>query len=168
LGFIHPEDENYIAPVNQNLKINFMQLHQPFVDPMTSLVPHKDSQPCPEALHYWVKFFSNRSPASSSIIVLDNWMSFFTFLQLQSPAFDWAKEFLQISAWDLFSTNCLGKSTLFSIPSACPSVNLSECSNFKLSTSVVLEELDPEDSITKSPATPSKLKRGPNSKAHHL
>lgn len=70
------------------------------------------------------------------VIIPDNWMNFFTFSLLQSPSFDWAKGFLQSSAWDFFTAASIGNSSVFYLPKTCPVNNLHTCSS-----SVIIEEI---------------------------
>ena len=91
-------------------------------------------------------------------------MNFFSFLLLQSPTFDWAKEFLQSSAWNYFGTADNGNGPLFSLPNECPSVTLTACSNFEQTSSAVLEVLEDDqdnnlDNSTKM-STPKKREWG--------
>ena len=127
LGFV---GDNVPAPepVQQNIQIGMVQIAQPSADPIFgNLSPIENLPtlgPSPQALRYWVKFFSNHSNSSNSILIPETWMNFFSFLLLQYPTFDWAKEFLQSKAWDYFGADPSGNATLFSLPLDCPNVNL--------------------------------------------
>jgi len=96
-------------------------------------------------------------------------MNFFSFLLLQSPTFDWAKEFLQSSAWNYFGTADNGNGPLFSLPNECLSVTLTACSNFEQTSSIVLELLedDQDNNLDNSAkmSTPKKRKSGAKGKA---
>lgn len=165
LGFINHDDEHYQGPLHQNLQIGFVQLLQPDVDPiLTSMVSHKFSQPNPEAVRLWVKYFSQRSPSYLTVLVPDAWLSFITFLLLQSPTFELAKNILQSPAWEIMSSNNSGKAYLFSIPPSCPSPVVPVCSNFESYSSVILEDLESEEIFEAVPKTPSKRKRATKTK----
>jgi hypothetical protein len=71
---------------NQNIQLGFVQLHEPAFDP--AWMQHLPTGPCPKAIRLWVKHFSNPLANSSSVLILDQWMNFFSFLLLQSPNFD--------------------------------------------------------------------------------
>jgi hypothetical protein len=169
LGFINPEDEHYQAPFNQNVHIGFAQFQQPEIDPvLTSIVSHKCFHPNPEAVRLWVKFFSQKSSSLPTVSIPDAWLSFFTLLLLQSPTFDWAKNILQSTAWDILSANSTGNACIFSLPHSCPLVDIPVCSNFEFSSSAILEEIESEDVADDAPKTPVKRKRVPKSKAHPI
>lgn len=124
--------------------------------------------PSPQALRYWVHFFSNQSSSPKPILIPDMWMNFFTFLLLQSPSFDWAKTFLESKAWDFFNAETNGNATLFSLPSVCPDVTIPVCANFESSSSVILELMDDESEdqgITVPTSTPKKRKARGKDKA---
>lgn len=72
-------------------------------------------------------------------------MNFFSFLLLQQPTFDWAKDFVQSKAWDFFATGHSSNSTVFSLPSVYLDITLSACQNFEQTSFVVLEMIDDED-----------------------
>lgn len=179
-----PEDEipyeDLLGFVNapQNDPKNFEQQHVGLaqmpditVDPL--FYERFQSAPLPklssEAFKLWVKFFSSNSNSSSPIVIPDNWMAFFIFLLLQSPTFSCAKEFLRSKAQDFFSNNLQGNSSIFYLPSSCPSVNLTICPLFQPS-SVILQDLDDLDSeqanshqfdasAASTPGTPAKKQR---------
>lgn len=81
-GLIGPLPE----PVQQNIQIGMVHIAQPSVDPvfgnLSPLGPLPTLGPSSQALRYWVKFFSNHSSSSNSILILDTWMNFFSFLLL--------------------------------------------------------------------------------------
>lgn len=136
--------QNIPAPKSpqQNIQIGMVQIVQPSADsifgnlsPLGPLPPLDSSSgvaywsqaptgPSPNAIRYWVKFFSHHSNASNSILIPDAWMNFFSFLLLQSPTFDWAKGFLQSKAWEFFGAESSGNATLSSLLSLSLSVQM--------------------------------------------
>lgn len=139
--------DEHIGPaaehVDQNIQIGMVQIAQPLADPIFGNLSPLEKLPAlgpsPQALRYWVKYFSEHTNPSNSILIPDIQMIFFTFLLLQSPTFDQTKDFLQSKAWEFFGAETSGNATLFSLPSICPSVNISACSNFETTSSIVLE-----------------------------
>lgn len=106
LGYVNPPDNVDPAPVHQeNIHIGFAQIYQPAAASMFSswINPTPVFKPSPEALRQWVRHFSNSNDNAPSVIILDVWINFFTYILLQSPSFDWAKHFLQSPASDYFS-----------------------------------------------------------------
>ena len=93
LGWINGPEVGNQDPqqINQNIQLGFVQLH----DSWPQFPP---STPCPTAIKSWVNFFSNPSHSFHSTLIPDSWVNFFSFLLLQSPTFDWAKDFLQSKA----------------------------------------------------------------------
>lgn len=134
--------------------MGFVELFQTQADPVFTFA-HAGLlklQPSSEAFRLWVQFFSNNNPSFPSVTIPDAWMNFFTLLLLQSPTFDWAKGFLQSPAWDYFKFSHTGNSSVFSIPDVCSPFTLPVCSNFELTSSVVIEDLD--DNATSQPKEP--------------
>lgn len=82
---------------------------------------------------------------------------------MQSPTFEWAKSILYSPAWDILSANNPGNAYVFSLPTSCPSIHLPVCSNFELTSSLILEELDRRNLKTLprdvTPSAPAKRKR---------
>jgi hypothetical protein len=92
------------------------------------------------------------------------------FSTLQSPSFDWAKDFLQSPAWDFFTNNPKGNSSVFSLPVICPSIALPSCVMTE-SCSVVTEELpadaelhDAAAAAIDAPSTSHQAPRTPRAK----
>jgi hypothetical protein len=99
LGFINPKDEHHQDPFHQNLQIGCAQILQPNADPIfISLASQKRFQSNPEAVRLWVKFFSQNSSSYPIVSIPDAWISFFTFLLMQSTTFDWANSILKSPA----------------------------------------------------------------------
>lgn len=97
-------------------------------------------------------------------------MNFFTFLLLQSSSFDGANDCVQSPAWNSFTTNA-PVTPVFFPPSSYHFVNISVCSRFEPSSSVVLEALnsdetsdDLDDNLQEPLSTPPKRNR--NSEAN--
>lgn len=145
LDYLH-EPENKPDQFHQdNIQVCLVQLFQPETEMAFSswIDPAPVFKPNPEAIRQWVRHFSNSSSPMPTVIIPDNWMNFFTFTLLQSPSFDWAKSFLQSSAWDFFTVASSGNSTVFHLPKACPVSNLQI-----YSSSVIIEEINSEsDSV---------------------
>lgn len=77
----------------ENIQIGFAHILQAAVDPVfNSWAPL--FKPSPEAIRQWVRHFSQGSNSMPTITIPNAWMNFFIYLLLQSPSFDWAKDFL--------------------------------------------------------------------------
>lgn len=87
-----------------------VQIAQPAVDPffgnLSPIGYLHPLGPSPEAYRYWVKFFSHHSQFAPSVLIPNSWINFFSFLLLQSPTFDWTKDFLQSNAWSFIELKC--------------------------------------------------------------
>jgi hypothetical protein len=140
LGWINEPDNAPIPPqhVNLNIQLGFVQLQDTWTQ-------HPLIAPCPKAIGNWVKHFSHPRHLFPTVLIPDPWVNFFSFLLLQCPTFDWAKDFLQLGAWTYLTSSANSKATLFSLPNSCPDVDLSHCPNFEKTSSVVLEEIMDED-----------------------
>lgn len=158
-----------LPDINQNLQLGFVQIAQPQVDPVFSpmMADHQASLPNSEAFRLWVQFFSHNNPSLPSVVIPDSWMNFFVFLLLQSPTFDWAKDFLQSSAWSFFATQS-GNSSVFTLPSSCPPFSLPAYSNFEHTSSVIIEDLEIESSQHQEHLNTPKRKRTPKVKTSTL
>lgn len=158
-----------LPDINQNLQLGFVQIAQPQVDPVFSpvMADHQASLPNSEAFRLWIQFFSHNNPSLPSVVIPDSWMNFFVFLLLQSPTFDWAKDFLQSSAWSFFATQS-GNSSVFTLPSSCPPFSLPACSNFEHTSSVIIEDLETESSQHQEHLNTPKRKRTPKVKTSTL
>jgi hypothetical protein len=99
LGWVHPNDSNgpndpdeQPQQFHQNIQLGLVQLHEPAIDPVWAQL--SSQSPYPEALSLWVRHLSSSSSNSTSVLIPDQWMDFFSFMLLQSPTFDWASSFL--------------------------------------------------------------------------
>lgn len=109
-----------------NLHLGFVDAYVPPVDPAMFLNKYPSS-PSPTTIRMWAKFFNSVDQALPSVTIPTLWMNFFTLLLLKDSTFDWAKEFLQTSGWNLVASSFAdGNSFTFSLPCSKPSVLLSE------------------------------------------
>jgi hypothetical protein len=165
-----PEDEvpyedllgDLNAPMldQQDLQVAYAQMF--YNQPTESF--YSSVKPSPEAIRQWAKHFSQGATSLPSVIIPDCWMNFFTLLLLQSPTFDWAKDFLQSPAWNLVSgPHSKSNSSVFCIPSKCPDAVLHTCF-MPDPSSLVIEEIgsdtDEGPSSSKSPVRAPKTPKG--------
>jgi len=100
IDYLH-EPKNEPEQIHQgNIQVGFAQFFQPEAEAAFSSWINQSSmlKPNPEAIRQWVRHFSHHSGNVPTVIILDSWMNFFTFMLLQSPSFEWAKSFLQSPA----------------------------------------------------------------------
>lgn len=139
IEYLHVSDDEPDQFQQNNIQVGFAQIFQPTAEVAFSswIDPSPVHKPHPQAIRQWVRHFSHQSNSLPSIIIPDSWMNFFTLMLLQSPSFEWAKNFLQSPAWSYFTPSTSGNSTAFCLPKACPDSTLQV-----YNSSVVIEEFD--------------------------
>lgn len=113
----------------ENVQLGFVETFTPPMDP--SLYLNKAySSPNPDALRMWAKFFNNVDQSLPIVSIPTQWMNFFTLLLMKQATFEWAKDFLQSSAWATVAKNFSGNGTpfSFSLPKVKPNVSIVDLS----------------------------------------
>jgi len=79
------------------------------------------------AIRCWAKYFAIIDSSLPTVTVPSQWVDFFTLMMLKQRAYDWAKDFLNSSAWPLLRQHFGNQNSFaFSLPSTRPSVVITD------------------------------------------